>query len=99
MFKEREIKMKISAGNNTTRESALLKLQDKIRQKTDRRVRDIKVNLEGTNGDSALILLGKTNAFYIKQLAQHAVKDLPEDVLKELDLSHQPKITNQIEVT
>lgn len=84
--------------SNTARESALLKLTKRVQERTARRVKDIEVNLQGTNGDSTLILSGRTNVFYVKQLAQHGVMDLPGEVLQELDLLHQPKIENNIEV-
>ncbi len=54
-------------------------LQEHIRRRTGRRVRDLSIDLEAER----VILRGRTPSYYVKQLAQQSVRDLLPDVRLE----------------
>ena len=84
--------------NSTARESKVLELTKRVQQKTYRSIKNVEVTLQGTNGDTAIVLNGLSPTYYAKQLAQQAVMNLSKHDLEEFNLSHQPNIDNQINV-
>lgn len=71
-----------------TRYDSPSSLQDQveklIRSKTGGMIRDLRVNVQ----DEEIVLSGRTNTYYMKQLATHAT----------LDFVQGAELTNQIEV-
>ena len=51
---------------------ALSQLEHQIRSRTGRRVRDLAIEMR----PERIILRGRTTTYYVKQLAQHGVRDL-----------------------
>jgi hypothetical protein len=47
-------------------------LENRVQVRTGRRVRDLAVEV----GSGRIILKGRTSTYYVKQLAQHGVRDL-----------------------
>lgn len=84
--------------NSTARESKVLELTKRVQQKTYRSIKNVEVTLQGTHGNTTLVLKGLSETYYVKQLAQHAVMNLSAQDLKEFNLSHQPNVDNQINV-
>ena len=54
-------------------------LERQVLARTDRRVRNLTVELRG----GRVVLRGEARSFYIKQLAQHGVRDLLPDAQLE----------------
>ena len=54
----------------------LEELENRILARTGRRVRNLDINLSA----DGVILKGQTETYYVKQLAQHGVRDVLPDV-------------------
>lgn len=54
-------------------------LAEHVRERTGRRVRDLSVELRA----GRVVLHGHASTYYVKQLAQHGVRDLLPEVLLE----------------
>ncbi len=73
-------------------------LRRQVNIRTSTRVKDLDVQIEGTNGDTSVILRGRSDTYYVKQLAQQPLIELQDDLPGMLGITHSPKIQNKIEV-
>jgi hypothetical protein len=56
----------------TASSKLVTELEQHVRVRTGRRIRDLMVELSAER----VILRGRTNTYYLKQLAQHCIRDL-----------------------
>ena len=95
----KEIYVIISSHLIASQQQALSRLEKSARDKTQAsaRVSNIRVSVEGTNGDSTLVLTGTSRTYYGKCMAQEGVAPFIDMTLaKELGLQHLPKFQNRI---
>lgn len=88
--------LNLALGKNNVTIAEFLKREANSR--ANGRIKNIDVQVSGTNGDTTILLTGQSQTYYAKQLAQQPIIEYQDQLPEMLGIEHFPRVINDIEI-